>query len=62
MERANIEGVRPHQFVDRLHNFRKQLKPIPNSGFFYKDVLYLIMIGFIQNTIIPTLGALGPEF
>lgn len=59
MERANIEGVRPHQFIDRLHHFRKELKPRPNSGFFYKDVIYLIMIGFLQNTIIPTLMPWG---
>ena len=59
MERAKVEGTRPQEFMDRVHNFREQLRPRPNSGFFYKDVIYLLMIAFIQHTIIPTLTPFG---
>ena len=59
MEMANSEGLRPSPFMDRVRNFLKELKPRPNSGFLYKDILYLLMIGLIQNTITPSLSVLG---
>ncbi|SMF32153.1 hypothetical protein [Pseudobacteriovorax antillogorgiicola] len=59
MEKANVEGLRPNPTIVQFKRFLQELRPRPNSGYFYRDVFYLVAIGFIQNTIVPALSVLG---
>lgn len=61
MKTAKPDNVfRPGLTFDGVTNFIRELKPHPNSGSFRKDVAYIIMVSFIQNTIFPSL--LSPNF
>ncbi len=43
-----------HKTYSRLLLILRELRPRPNTGFLYKDILFLLIISFLQNTILPT--------
>lgn len=49
-----MQRGRQSKHLSRLLTVLSGMRPRPNTGYLYKDILFLIVIGFLQNTILPT--------